>query len=448
MKKIGVMGGSFNPPHMGHVLAVTYTAMAGGFDEVLVIPTYVHPVKRPSVHPVDNVDISFYHRMKMCQMAFGHIPKVIIDTLEQYFPVPSYTLQTLKALKDRMKAAYRFVIGSDILQRTDQWAHFDEVLRLAPPFVIGRLGHPNPDNNVVMPGISSSEVRELLKEARYGEQLSKVVPENVLKYIQEYNLYSDIVELSDDDPAVQDSAPLEDKEEEETMNDNTNIGSAFSDDAPLGLGDFSDDPDVVTADDDESEDVPSAINGFTGMYDFLSVMCLSKQESSISYEDENCVVQQTREEFPSLAHAFQASKTLDRDVQILIRDAATPRAAQKLGGSAPLVDGWDDKKLDIMERLIEDKFAQNFALKLKLLMTGNAELVETAWRNPFWGITNKHGAENNLGKLLVKVRDRILKDEGDMMTVLRAHLGRDGIGFVADWIDKSKMSLEPEADVE
>jgi len=106
------------------------------------------------------------------------------------------------------------------------------------------------------------------------------------------------------------------------------------------------------------------------------------------------------------------------------------------------MDDWDNKKLDIMERLIEDKYAQSFALKIKLLCTGNADLVETAWRNAFWGTTGKHGAENNLGKLQEKIRNRIRANEGDMMTVLRTHLGRSGIGFVADWIDQSKVTIE------
>lgn len=444
MKKIGIMGGSFDPPHMGHVLAVTYTAMTGGFDEVLVIPTYVHPVKSAEPRSM----ISFYHRAKMCQMAFGYIPKVIVDTIEGSLPTPSFTTQTLRALRERLNADYRFIIGSDILQHTDQWEDFDEVLRLAPPFVIGRLGYPGPDDNIVMPGISSSGVRSLLKEARFGKTLSKVVPENILEYINEYGLYDTCDECYGDGKFQQIDEDENDDKEEESMSKKEesmttpDLGSAF-DDAPLGMGDFSDDASVVTADDEpEEKDAPSAINGFMGSYEFLSIMCPAPQKSSISYEDENGVIQQIMEEFPSVAHAFQASKTLDRDVQVLIRDAATARDAQKLGGSAPLVDGWDNKKLDIMERLLEDKFAQHIALKLKLLCTGKAELVEALWRNPFWGITNNHGAENNLGKLLMKVRSRIFKDEGDLMTILRAHLGRDGIGFVADWIDQGKVSIE------
>lgn len=182
MDKIAVFGGSFDPPHIAHVLAVTYVAFTSDFDQVLVIPTYNHPNK-------SNLT-DFYHRVRMCQLAFGHIPNLIIDTIESYLPIPSYTIQTLEALKQKRQADYRFVIGSDILFNLDLWENIDKVFELAPPFVLGRLDYDSPEvENIKLPNISSTEVRNLLKDSNYNEKLTKIVPSRVLEYIKEYKLY-------------------------------------------------------------------------------------------------------------------------------------------------------------------------------------------------------------------------------------------------------------------
>jgi nicotinate-nucleotide adenylyltransferase len=185
MRKIAVFGGSFNPPHVAHALAVHYVSMAGGFDDILVIPTFVHPNDKPL--------IDFNHRIRMCQLAFSSIPKVIIDPIESTLPTPSYSVNTFKALHKQFPADYRFVVGSDILFNKELWTDIDEVFRLAPPFIIGRLGYPATDvtEQMVLPGVSSTEIRNLLKCSRYGQELNKIMPERVLQYIQEHGLYTE-----------------------------------------------------------------------------------------------------------------------------------------------------------------------------------------------------------------------------------------------------------------
>ena len=186
MKKIGIYGGSFNPPHVGHVLVAQYVSLTGGFDEILVMPTYVHPAGKKL--------ISFYHRMKMCQLAFRDVPKVVIDPIEATLPTPSFTIKTFKALHKQRPADYRFIVGSDIMFNKHLWENPEEVFRLAPPFIIGRFGYPHPDapESMVIPGVSSTEVRNLLTDSRYGEELGKIMPESVLEYIREHGLYYDL----------------------------------------------------------------------------------------------------------------------------------------------------------------------------------------------------------------------------------------------------------------
>ena len=184
MDKIAILGGSFNPIHVCHVLAASYVSLVGNFDQVLIIPTYSHPNK--------NNLCDFYHRIRMCQIGFGHIPNVIIDPIESYLPTPSFTIRTLEELHKRHKAEYRFVIGSDILFNKDLWEDIGKVFELAPPFVLGRINYDSPDikTEIELPNISSTKVRKLLKDSKYNEELNKIVPYKVLQYIKENKLYN------------------------------------------------------------------------------------------------------------------------------------------------------------------------------------------------------------------------------------------------------------------
>jgi ribA/ribD-fused uncharacterized protein len=198
---------------------------------------------------------------------------------------------------------------------------------------------------------------------------------------------------------------------------------------------------------DKKEDVREVIDTFSGKYDFLSNFFPSSQKSSLAWEEEDDCgetdIKMNFEEVPTLEHAYQASKTLDRDVQVQIRDAATAKQAKRLGRRAPLTNNWEDKKIDVMERLLEDKFGQNFELKIRLLETGDAELIEgNTWKDDYWGVTKDGVGENHLGKLLMKVRNRIRRDEGDVLGVVKSRLDREGLGFVSDWIDESKISFK------
>lgn len=94
-----------------------------------------------------------------------------------------------------------------------------------------------------------------------------------------------------------------------------------------------------------------------------------------------------------------------------------------------------------MERLLEDKFAQHVDLKIKLLTTGNVKLIEGGTHDIFWGVT-QDGGENHLGRLLTKIRGRIEREDGSVFTVIEGALARENLGFIVDWLDKSKVSLK------
>lgn len=182
--KICLFGGAFDPIHISHVLAIHYVAATGGFDKVFVIPTYSSPAGKKL--------ISLEHRINMCGIACDFIPNVIISSIEEKLPTPSFTINTVKKYKEFYpEAELRLAIGADILSNTHLWKPEDlkDIFEMAPPFILGRFGYEHPDaNGPIIPGVSSTKVKELIKADNHTE-LSKMVPTEVLKYIEQNRLY-------------------------------------------------------------------------------------------------------------------------------------------------------------------------------------------------------------------------------------------------------------------
>ena len=112
------------------------------------------------------------------------------------------------------------------------------------------------------------------------------------------------------------------------------------------------------------------------------------------------------EMYPSAEHAFQASKSLDKDVRLSISVCRSAKEAKEAGRLVNLRYDWEDVKVDIMYNILKAKFADP-ELAQKLRDTGNEELIEgNTWGDTFWGVCKGKG-DNTLGKLLMKVRKEI-----------------------------------------
>lgn len=138
------------------------------------------------------------------------------------------------------------------------------------------------------------------------------------------------------------------------------------------------------------------VSEFQGEYRFLS----NFWRVSIDYEGIT---------YPSTEHAYQAAKTLDRVSKFKVRNQKTPGEAKRLGKVVAIRPDWEEVKLDVMLELLRLKFSDE-SLRQRLLTTGDAELVEgNLWYDTFWGVCppDSDNGENNLGKLLMKVRDEI-----------------------------------------
>jgi ribA/ribD-fused uncharacterized protein len=124
-------------------------------------------------------------------------------------------------------------------------------------------------------------------------------------------------------------------------------------------------------------------------------------------------------QYPSVEHAYQAAKSMDKDERITIRNAKTAAEAKRWGKRVKkLRPSWDEVKLEIMEYLIGEKFAPGTTLAGKLASTEPHELIEgNWWGDTFWGVCRGVG-QNHLGKLLMKQRALVIEHyEGDLDTI-------------------------------
>ena len=134
------------------------------------------------------------------------------------------------------------------------------------------------------------------------------------------------------------------------------------------------------------------IDSFEGEYRFLSNFYPSRVElDGVDY--------------PTVEHAFQAAKTDVLLIRETIRNNPSPAIAKRIGKTVPLRGDWEQVKLSVMENLLRQKFSVE-PLKSKLLAT-TGDLVEgNWWGDVYWGVCRGMG-QNNLGKLLMKIRENI-----------------------------------------
>ncbi|HEX2244076.1 MAG TPA: NADAR family protein [Gammaproteobacteria bacterium] len=141
----------------------------------------------------------------------------------------------------------------------------------------------------------------------------------------------------------------------------------------------------------------TAIRGFNGRYRFLSNFYPSR--IVLGFEWDNV--------FPTVEHAFQASKLINAADREMVRRATSPSEAKRLGRTLPMRQDWDHVKVDTMYSLLRKKF-QIPVLRQKLLATGDAELYETnTWGDRFWGVDPQGIGANVLGNQLVMLREEI-----------------------------------------
>ncbi len=195
MKKIGLLGGTFDPIHFGHIHLGISLQEAHQLDKIIICPAFSSPLKR--THPRDAE-----HRLRMVELAIEDLPTWEVLDWEIQRKVPSYTIDTVRYLLSKelnpSEDQLYLLLGEDLLPELTRWKEVDQLLELAKPLIGYRNFENKPFKNPLAeklaPGatftkvleISASEIRERLKNKLYCEHF---VPAKVLDYIKEHGLY-------------------------------------------------------------------------------------------------------------------------------------------------------------------------------------------------------------------------------------------------------------------
>jgi len=199
--KVGIMGGTFDPIHWGHLIIAEEVREALGLSEVLFIPCGQPWLKleRPITPAV--------HRVEMMRLAVGTTPQFKLSEVEVQRSGPSYSVDTLVELREQLGggAELFFIVGCDALADLARWKEPQRLIQLCSLVAVPRLNFNSPDLKALersVPGvrqrlinvatpiidISSSRIRE---RVRKGQSIRYLVPEKVEEYIRRQKLYAD-----------------------------------------------------------------------------------------------------------------------------------------------------------------------------------------------------------------------------------------------------------------
>ncbi len=194
LKRIGVFGGSFDPPHVGHLVIAEMARRSLGLDVVYFVPAYKPPHKEGS-HPTTARD-----RLAMTRLSVQGNAKLKVSDLELRRRGVSYTVDTVRAFRKRFPAAELFlIIGSDSLRQFHSWKSPGEILSEVSLIVYQRPRSVRTNARLhsasvsfirgPLMEISSSDIRKRMQK---GKSIRYLVRDNVLSFIETKKLYSDL----------------------------------------------------------------------------------------------------------------------------------------------------------------------------------------------------------------------------------------------------------------
>ena len=194
--KYGILGGTFDPPHIGHMLIAQEARRQLGLDEVLWVPANKNPIKRGR-------QSSPRARLEMCRLATQGVEGMAVSDVETSRGGESYAVDTLEELKMVMPGDYWFIAGMDAVAQLPTWKDPERLLQLCRLAVVTRPGTDAQTTlsrlgaevqrhidllETVPKSVSSSNIRDM---ATRGDDFSHLVAPTVYGYIKENELYED-----------------------------------------------------------------------------------------------------------------------------------------------------------------------------------------------------------------------------------------------------------------
>ncbi|KZK33624.1 nicotinate-nucleotide adenylyltransferase [Lactococcus cremoris] len=186
-KKIGLLGGNFNPIHHAHLMMADQVAQQMNLEKVLLMPENIPP------HVDEKETISAKHRVKMLELAIKDNPRLGLELIEIERGGKSYSYDTLKLLtKANPDTDYYFIIGGDMVEYLPKWYKIDELIELVKFIAIRRteknIENPYPVQWLEAPllPISSTMIREMFVQ---NIKPTYLLPKDVISYIETEKLY-------------------------------------------------------------------------------------------------------------------------------------------------------------------------------------------------------------------------------------------------------------------
>jgi nicotinate-nucleotide adenylyltransferase len=195
--RIGILGGTFNPPHVGHLICAQEAYLQLELDRVTLIPARIPPHK-----PVDD-EPGAEHRLELCRVAVADNDRFDVSDVEILRDGPSYTVDTLELLHSREPESELFlIVGGDIAAGLPKWREPERVLSLATLAVAGRRGTSRAAVDAALSGLRGGERAQffqmptigvsstvLRRRVRARQPIRYYVPDAVVSYIGRHRLY-------------------------------------------------------------------------------------------------------------------------------------------------------------------------------------------------------------------------------------------------------------------
>jgi nicotinate-nucleotide adenylyltransferase len=186
--KIGILGGTFNPVHLGHLILAEEARESLGLDKIVFVPANIPPHKEGAEIAAGGA------RLKMLKAAIKGNKRLAVSDIELKRPGRSYTIDTIKALKSKYPGdELYFIIGSDLLTYLEEWKDLFQIIKIVrfvvatrPGYALESLPQYLTRLKIRAVDISGFEVRRCIKE---GKSFRYLVPEAVYNYINKNNLY-------------------------------------------------------------------------------------------------------------------------------------------------------------------------------------------------------------------------------------------------------------------
>jgi len=195
--RLGILGGTFNPPHLGHLVCAQEAYRELELDRVMLIPAGIPPHKPVEHEPGPE------HRLALCRLAVQDDDRFVVSELELDRDGPSYTVDTLEALKSQAPTnELVLIVGGDIAVGLPQWREPERVLQLATIAIAKRYGTARASVQAALGGLSGGERASFFqmprvgisstmvrRRVRAGQPIRYFVPDLVVEYIERHGLY-------------------------------------------------------------------------------------------------------------------------------------------------------------------------------------------------------------------------------------------------------------------